>query len=183
MWSANEVLELLNGMGVTHVTGVPDSTTGLWFDAVRESDSIRLIPVCREGEAWGVAAGLFLGGARPLVMMQCTGLFESGDALRNAIHDFGLPIYALIGWCLLQLASIFFPRWGFPDWSLTLVLTAVVLGFPVVVAMSWVFDITPRGVRRDTPSMVAPGSKRRLVDLMVILLVLLTLSLLFWDVG
>ena len=92
-------------------------------------------------------------------------------------------IYALIGWCLLQLASIFFPRWGFPDWSLTLVLTAVVLGFPVVVAMSWVFDITPRGVRRDTPSIVAPGSKRRLIDLMVILLVLLTLSLLFWDVG
>lgn len=98
MWSAEEVLELLDGIGVTHVTGVPDSTTGLWFDAVRESESIRLAPVCREGEAWGVATGLFLGGARPLVMMQCTGLFESGDALRNAIHDFGLPLYALIGY-------------------------------------------------------------------------------------
>jgi sulfopyruvate decarboxylase TPP-binding subunit len=85
-------------MGVTHVTGVPDSTTGPWFDALRDSGTIRLVPVCREGEAWGVAAGLVLGGAQPLVMMQCTGLFESGDALRNAIHDFGLPIYAVIGY-------------------------------------------------------------------------------------
>ncbi len=42
-----------------------------------------LVRVCREGEAWEVAAGLHLGGATPLVMIQCTGLFESGDAIRN----------------------------------------------------------------------------------------------------
>jgi sulfopyruvate decarboxylase TPP-binding subunit len=54
--------------------------------------------VCREGEAWGVAAGLHLGGARPLVMIQCTGLFESGDALRNVIHDWKLPILSIVGY-------------------------------------------------------------------------------------
>lgn len=98
MVSAPEFLALLREMGVTHVIGVPDSTFGPWFDAVRESADIRLVAVCREGEAWGVAAGVHLGGARPLVMMQCTGLFESGDSLRNAIHDFELPLYALIGY-------------------------------------------------------------------------------------
>jgi sulfopyruvate decarboxylase TPP-binding subunit len=54
--------------------------------------------VCREGEAWAVAAGLHLGGAVPLVMIQCTGLFESGDSLRNAIHDFEIPLYAFVGY-------------------------------------------------------------------------------------
>lgn len=98
MWPVHDVLDILERLEVTHVTGVPDSTFGPWFDALRASRTIRLVPVCREGEAWGVAAGLFLGGARPLVMMQCTGLFESGDALRNAIHDFGLPLYAVIGY-------------------------------------------------------------------------------------
>jgi len=98
MVPAGEFVALLREMGVTHVAGLPDSTFGPWFDALRESTEIRLVSVCREGEAWGVAAGLYLGGARPLVMMQCTGLFESGDALRNAIHDFGLPLYALIGY-------------------------------------------------------------------------------------
>jgi sulfopyruvate decarboxylase TPP-binding subunit len=38
-----------------------------------------------------------LGGARPLVLIQCTGLFEAGDALRNVIHDLKLPIPLLIG--------------------------------------------------------------------------------------
>jgi sulfopyruvate decarboxylase TPP-binding subunit len=56
------------------------------------------VRVCREGEAWQVAAGLYLGGATPLVMIQCTGLFESGDALRNALHDWKLPIFSIIGY-------------------------------------------------------------------------------------
>jgi len=49
-------------------------------------------------QAWGVAAGLYLGGATPLVLIQCTGLFESGDALRNALHDWKLPLFAIIGY-------------------------------------------------------------------------------------
>ena len=44
-----------------------------------------------------VAGGLHLGGKRPIVMMQCTGLFEAGDSLRNFIHDLKLPLFFLIG--------------------------------------------------------------------------------------
>jgi sulfopyruvate decarboxylase TPP-binding subunit len=54
--------------------------------------------VCREGEAWAVAGGLHFGGATPLVMIQCTGLFESGDALRNVVYDWKLPLYAMVGY-------------------------------------------------------------------------------------
>src|SRR5437763_1601373 len=53
---------------------------------------------CREGEAWEIAAGLHLGGASPVVLIQCTGLFESGDALRNVLHDWKLPIFSIIGY-------------------------------------------------------------------------------------
>jgi sulfopyruvate decarboxylase TPP-binding subunit len=38
-----------------------------------------------------------LGGARPLVLMQCTGMFEAGDALRNVVHDLELPLVMGIG--------------------------------------------------------------------------------------
>ena len=31
-------------------------------------------------------------------MIQCTGLFESGDALRNVLHDWKLPIFSIIGY-------------------------------------------------------------------------------------
>src|SRR5262249_49622460 len=38
-----------------------------------------------------------LGGAKPLVMIQCTGFFEAGDAVRNVAHDLALPLKLLIG--------------------------------------------------------------------------------------
>ena len=97
MFAGAQVASLLRDCGISDVVTVPDSTIGQWEAAIEQS-GIRLIRVCREGEAWAVAAGLFLGGRHPLVMIQCTGLFESGDALRNVLHDFQLPIPSIIGY-------------------------------------------------------------------------------------
>ncbi|MDE0736526.1 MAG: hypothetical protein OSB47_11930 [Pirellulaceae bacterium] len=98
LYQADEFVQLLEELEITHVVWVPDSTLGLWESALLQSNAIQLVSVCREGEAWAVAAGLHLGGARPLVIIQCTGLFESGDALRNVLHDYQLPLYALVGY-------------------------------------------------------------------------------------
>jgi len=98
VFSGEEVADLLDRLGVTHVVTVPDSTIGQWQPAIERPGRVRLVRVCREGEAWQVAAGLYLGGALPVLMIQCTGLFESGDALRNAVHDFKLPLFSFIGY-------------------------------------------------------------------------------------
>src|ERR1051326_9068561 len=98
MFSDRQISTLLARLGVTHVVTVPDSNIGRWETAIAATVGVRLVRVCREGEAWAVAAGLHLGGRRPLVMIQCTGLFESGDALRNALHDWKLPIPSVIGY-------------------------------------------------------------------------------------
>lgn len=97
MFTGPEVVGILTELGYTHVVWVPDSALGPWEEALEASDQLRLIRVCREGEAWPLAAGLYLGGKQPLVVMQTTGLFESGDALRNALFDLKLPLTALIG--------------------------------------------------------------------------------------
>ena len=98
MFTGEQIASLLIGLGVTHVVTLPDSTVGQWYGAIERDPRLRLVRVCREGEAWGVAGGLHLGGASPLVMIQCTGLFESGDALRNVLHDWKLPIPSIIGY-------------------------------------------------------------------------------------
>src|SRR5215218_7856413 len=98
VFSGEQVAALLTELGVTHVITVPDSTIGRGEGAIERSSTVRLVRVCREGEAWQVAAGLLLGGATPIVMIQCTGLFESGDALRNVLHDWKLPIFSVIGY-------------------------------------------------------------------------------------
>jgi sulfopyruvate decarboxylase subunit alpha len=98
MFSGEQIASVLTELSVTHVVTIPDSTIGQWYEALERERGLRLVRVCREGEAWGVAAGLHLGGAAPLVMIQCTGLFESGDALRNVVHDWKLPIPSIIGY-------------------------------------------------------------------------------------
>lgn len=98
MFSGQQIATVLGELGVTHVVTVPDSTIGPWQDAIERSGHTRLVRVCREGEAWGVAGGLLLGGKLPVVMIQCTGLFESGDALRNVVHDWKLPVFSIIGY-------------------------------------------------------------------------------------
>ncbi len=77
---------------------LPDSALGVWEAALEAAPGLTLVRVCRESEAWAIAAGLQLGGKSPLVMIQNTGLFDSGDALRNVLFDLGIPLYAIIGY-------------------------------------------------------------------------------------
>jgi sulfopyruvate decarboxylase TPP-binding subunit len=86
----------LEAAGFTHLVWIPDSHLGMWEPALAGS-KLAPIRVTREGEAIGVAAGLMLGGAKPLVAIQCTGFFEAGDAVRNIAHDMKLPLKLLIG--------------------------------------------------------------------------------------
>jgi sulfopyruvate decarboxylase TPP-binding subunit len=94
----HQIVKILSELGTTHVIWLPDTTLGQWEEALETSASFQLLRVCREGEAWPLAAGLYLGGKSPLVMMQSTGLFESGDALRNVLFDMRIPLFALIGY-------------------------------------------------------------------------------------
>jgi sulfopyruvate decarboxylase TPP-binding subunit len=97
MFSGSEIVTEMTRLQISHVIWVPDSVLGRWETSLESSPDIQLIRVCREGEAWPLAAGLIVGGKAPLVLIQTTGLFESGDALRNVLFDLKLPVFALIG--------------------------------------------------------------------------------------
>lgn len=91
------VAAALKQCGVSHVIWIPDTHLGTWEQALLAEPSLRLIRVCREGEALAVAGGLLLGGQKPVVLIQCTGFFEAGDALRNIVHDLKLPLFLIVG--------------------------------------------------------------------------------------
>ena len=96
MIDPHAVVSALETAGFTHLVWIPDSHLGTWEPALAKS-RLSHIRVCREGEAVAVAAGLMLGGARPLVAIQCTGFFEAGDAIRNVVHDLKLPLKMIVG--------------------------------------------------------------------------------------
>ena len=60
---------------------------------------------------------------------------------------------------VIQLASAALPAWELPNWALRLVITLLLLGFPIALMLAWAYDITPQGVRATRTA--APGSHRR----------------------
>lgn len=57
--------------------------------------------------------------------------------------------YSAIAFAAVSIASDFVPALRLPGWTVTLVAALAVLGFPVAVALAWLFEITPGGVQRD----------------------------------
>ena len=52
-----------------------------------------------------------------------------------------LVAYAVVAWILLQIGEVTFTPLGLPDGVMTGLVVLVIAGFPVVLALSWVFDI------------------------------------------
>jgi len=92
------VIALLKQRGVTHLVWLPDSESAVLYELVRADQALTLVQVCREGEAFGVAAGLFVAGKKPVVLIQSTGLFESGDSVRGIALWLRLPLLLLVGY-------------------------------------------------------------------------------------
>jgi len=62
-----------------------------------------------------------------------------------------LAIYAGTAFIILEAATIIFPRWGFPDWTIDLVLYLLILGAFITFIIAWIYDITPGGVHKTKP--------------------------------
>jgi adenylate cyclase len=55
-------------------------------------------------------------------------------------------IYAITAWIIIQVAATSFPLLNLPEWTVTLVLVLVILGFPLMLILAWVYDSTPHGL-------------------------------------
>jgi tetratricopeptide (TPR) repeat protein len=79
-------------------------------------------------------------------------------------------LYIGICWILIEAASIVLPTFDAPDWALKALMIAVVIGFPVMVVLAWVYDVSSRGIGAQadpTDTIVAPFGGRK-TDFMVI---------------
>jgi TolB-like protein/Tfp pilus assembly protein PilF len=63
--------------------------------------------------------------------------------------------YAVASWLLVQAASLVLATFEAPPWAMKMLVIAVALGFPTALVLSWAFEITPEGIKRE--SEVAPN--------------------------
>ncbi len=92
------VLAQMQKNGVTHVVWLPDSETNWLFLLMQADPSLTLVGVNREGLAFSAASGIYAGGKVPLILIQNTGLMESGDSMRGWTMQMEVPVVLMVGY-------------------------------------------------------------------------------------
>src|ERR1700736_3862757 len=84
--------------------------------------------------------------------------------------------YAVVSWLLIQIATQVFPFFEIPNWAVRLVVLVLIIGFPVALILSWAFEITPEGIKRESeivPSeSITRHTGRKIVGITVVLAVI-----------
>ena len=68
------------------------------YELMTREEELKIVPVCREGESMAIAAGVWVGGQKPVVLIQNTGMFEAGDSIRGLGIDLEFPLVMMIGY-------------------------------------------------------------------------------------
>ena len=96
--SPETVLGEIKKNGVTHIVWLPDSETNWLYVLMKAEPTLAVVAVSREGLAYSLAAGLFAGGKTPIILIQNTGLMESGDSLRGWALGLNIPVVLMVGY-------------------------------------------------------------------------------------
>jgi sulfopyruvate decarboxylase TPP-binding subunit len=96
--TGEKILDELKKCGVTHIVWLLGSELRFMYEAMISQKEITLVPFCREGEGVAIAAGLILGGKKPVMLYQNAGLYEAGDSIRLVSFELHLPLLMLIGY-------------------------------------------------------------------------------------
>src|SRR5438067_11827622 len=101
---------------------------------------------------------------------------------RNVIRFGGL--YLVGSWLLTQVASTVLPMFGAPDWLPRSVVILLAIAFLPALIFSWIFEMTPQGLKRDEDvrpeESIAPQTARRM-NRTIIAVLLLALAYFAFD--
>ena len=87
----------VHAAGSRDVVYVPDNPLSHVLRVFGEQyDDVRLLLATREEEAFGIAAGLYLGGRLPTVMLQSSGLGNSLNALTSLLLPYQIPVLIVV---------------------------------------------------------------------------------------
>jgi TolB-like protein len=85
-------------------------------------------------------------------------------------------LYGIASWLILQIADVLFDQLEVPGWAFRLVLGLLALGFPFALIFSWVFELTPDGLKRerdiDRQQSITHETGRKINVTIIVLLVL-----------
>ena len=96
MDSSEAVFDGLKDAGIDLIVSVPCVNLSKILNMIDEDDDIIHIPVTREEEGIGICAGAYLGGKKPAILMQNSGLGNSINALKSLTELYEMPLLMIM---------------------------------------------------------------------------------------
>jgi len=96
--AAWRVIEIMKECDVDIVLTLPCEKMKTLFHLVASSQDFCHVPLTREENGVGIAAGVFLGGGRPVMLIQSTGLGNSINAIMSLSVTYGMALPVLASW-------------------------------------------------------------------------------------
>ena len=96
MDSSEAIYDGLKDIGIDFIVSVPCVNLSKLLDMIDEDDEIIHIPVTREEEGIGICAGAYLGGKKPAILMQNSGLGNSINALKSLTQLYEFPLLMIM---------------------------------------------------------------------------------------
>jgi sulfopyruvate decarboxylase subunit alpha len=87
-----EIYETIKSSGVNLILSLPCIMLKGLLNIIEEKNEIPHISITREEEGVGIAAGAYLGGKIPVILMQNSGLGNSVNAIESLLHLFKIPV-------------------------------------------------------------------------------------------
>src|SRR5438128_627717 len=101
---------------------------------------------------------------------------------RNVIRMAGL--YLVGSWLVVQVAGTVLPMFGVPEWLPRTIVVLVAIGFVPAAIFSWVFELTPQGLKREddlAPEQSSSPQTGRWMDRMISVVLALALGYFAFD--
>ena len=88
--------------------------------------------------------------------------------------------YVVIAWLLIQVADILLGTFAAPTWAMRVLVVALGVGFPVVLMLAWLYEITTHGVKRTeqvSAGETIPAHAGRKTDFVIIGVLIVAVTL------
>ncbi|MBQ6512459.1 sulfopyruvate decarboxylase subunit alpha [Methanobrevibacter sp.] len=96
MDSSEAIYNGLKDVGIDFIVSVPCVNLSKLLNMIDEDEEIIHIPVTREEEGIGICAGAILGGKKPAILMQNSGLGNSINALKSLMELYEFPLLMIM---------------------------------------------------------------------------------------
>ncbi len=96
MDSSEAVYDGLKDAGIDFIVSVPCVNLSKLLNMIDDDEEIIHIPVTREEEGIGICAGAYLGGNKPAILMQNSGLGNSINALKSLDELYEFPLLMIM---------------------------------------------------------------------------------------